>query len=55
MPLFAIHTEEVVHGIYHVEATTAEEARNLFLSGWTGTPELYEATDMDVERVELVE
>ena len=55
MPRFAIHTEETVHGIYHIEAEDDAEARRLFEDGSVGDPSLYEAISAEIENVELLE
>ena len=54
MPWFAVHTEETVHGVYHVEAEDAEEAGRVFNDNpyKVGEQQLYEAFSVEVERVE---
>ena len=54
MPWFELHTDERVHGVYHVEAPDAETAKRMFSEQphKVGEQVLYEATSAQVERVE---
>jgi len=57
MAWYAIHTEEIVHGVYHVEAESPEAAEHLFTDEphKIGEQVLYEAITAEVERVEPLE
>lgn len=53
MTWWILHTREQVHAVYRVEAETAEEAQLKFEGGeLRDNPQLYEALDVEVERVE---
>ena len=54
MPWFAVHTEEIVHGVYHVKADSPEDAERKLMQDphEVGEQQLYEAFSMEVERVE---
>lgn len=56
MPRFAVHTEETVHGVYHVEADDADDAKRKFSEEpeSLGHPLVYEAITAEVESVEPV-
>jgi hypothetical protein len=53
MPWFDIHTEEIVHGVYQVEAEDEQEARLFFMNnvGTAGDQTLYEAFSVDIEKI----
>lgn len=54
MKTYVVHTEETVHGVYHVEATSPQDARKKFENDphKIGEQKLYEAIYAEVERVE---
>lgn len=54
MKWFAVHTREVVHGVYHVQAGNEDEARKILEEQphKAGEQKLYEAYGMDITNVE---
>ena len=54
MPWFALHTQEHVHGVYHVEAKDADEAKRMFTEKpeEIGEQQLYEAYSAEVTMVQ---
>jgi hypothetical protein len=56
MPWFAVHTEEIVHGVYNVEAKDEQDAKDKFenASRDVGEQTLYEAWSVQVDHVEAL-
>ena len=52
-PWFEVHTDESVHGMYHVEAKDADEAKRMFEEEphKIGEQQLYEAYSAEVTEV----
>lgn len=55
MPIYTIHTEETVHGVYEVEAQNLEEVYDKFVKGQVNDPKVYEATDAKIDYVEGID
>jgi len=52
MPEFKVHTKEIVHGIYVIDADTWKEAEERFNEGLSGSPWFTESVDAEVTCVE---
>jgi hypothetical protein len=49
--MYEVHTEETVHGMYLVIASSDEEARNKFDSGDIYKPSIYEAVSVEITEI----
>lgn len=55
MPQFKVHTKEICHGLYVIEADSAEGAEERFNEGLSGSADFHETLDEEVTCVEEIE
>lgn len=55
MEIYEVHTEEDVHGVYRVEADSAEQARRLFEMGLLTRPAVFESMTAQIVEVKVWE